>query len=173
MKATSVLLTVAVAVALQWALARYTAGGRWVFDLVLVGTVYAALNWGPVAGMLAGTAGGLIQDVLSDDIVGTSGLAKTLTGFAVGTVGAQFVVTRPGGRTLLVAAASIVHRLLILVLRALIDQNWPGLPWTAILWETVLNSCCGLLAFVASEGFPGLVARRRQSRSSGISRREW
>jgi rod shape-determining protein MreD len=172
-KATSVLLTVAVAVALQLALARYTVGGRWVFDLVLVGVVYAALNWGPVAGMLAGTAGGLIQDVLSDDIVGTGGLAKTLTGFAAGAIGAQFVLTRPGARTCLVAAASILHRLIILALRALVDQHWPALPWTAILGEVVLNSCCGLLAFVASEGFPGMVARGRQRGRSGISRREW
>ena len=53
------------AVVLQVTLARYTVGGRWVFDLVLVGVVYAALLWGPVAGMLAGTIGGLLQDWLA------------------------------------------------------------------------------------------------------------
>jgi rod shape-determining protein MreD len=172
-KATAVLVTVAVAVALQLALARYTVGGRWLFDLVLVGVVFAALNWGPVAGMLAGTAGGLIQDVLSDDIVGTGGLAKTLTGFASGFVGSQLVVARPAARAGVVAAASVVHRLLILGLRSLIEQKWTGVPWTAILGEMALNAVCGLVAFVASDRLPGVVARGRQSRRSGISRREW
>jgi rod shape-determining protein MreD len=172
-KATAVLLTVAVSVVLQLALARYTVGGRWLFDLVLVGVVFAGLNWGPVAGMLAGTAGGLIQDVLSDDIVGTGGLAKTLIGFAAGLLGTQFDVARPAARAGVVAAASVVHRLLILALRGLIEQHWSGVPWTAILWEMALNSLCALFAFLASERLPGAVARGRQNRRSGIRRREW
>jgi rod shape-determining protein MreD len=168
-----VLATVAVSVLLQLTLARYTVGGRWLFDLVVVGVVYAALYWGPVAGMLAGTAGGLIQDVLSDDIVGTGGLAKTLVGFAAGVVGAQFVVAKPAGRTLVVAAASIVHRLVILALHALIDQHWSGVPWVALLGETGLNSLCALLVFQGTESLPGALARGRQSRRPRLSRREW
>ena len=57
MRVTWVLVTVFVAVTLQVTLARYAVGGRWVFDFVLVGVVYAALQWGRVAGMLAGTVG--------------------------------------------------------------------------------------------------------------------
>ena len=64
MKLAAVVATVAVAVVLQLALARYMVGGRWLFDIVLVGVVYAALNWGPAVGMLTGTTGGLIQDAL-------------------------------------------------------------------------------------------------------------
>jgi rod shape-determining protein MreD len=168
-----VLATVAVSVLLQLTLARYTVGGRWVFDLVLVGVVYAALCWGPVAGMMAGTAGGLIQDVLSVDIVGTGGLAKTMVGFAAGVVGAQFVVAKPAARTLVVAVASMLHRLVILVLHGLIDQRWPGVPWVAMLGETGLNSVCALIVFQASERLPGAVARGRQSRRPRLSRREW
>jgi rod shape-determining protein MreD len=168
-----VLATVAVSVLLQMVLARYAIGGRWVIDLVLVGVVYAALNWGPVAGMLAGTAGGLIQDVLSDDIVGIGGLAKTLVGFGAGALGAQFVVARPAARTLLVALASVAHRLVIVVLHALIDQRWSGVPWTAMLGETALNAACGLIVFQASESLPGALSRRRQSRRSSLKRREW
>src|SRR5207244_2203710 len=88
-KATSILLTVVITVTLQLMLARYMVGGKWLFDLVLVGVVYCALNWGPAAGMLAGTCGGLIQDVLSDDIVGIGGLSKTIVGFLTGALGAQ------------------------------------------------------------------------------------
>jgi rod shape-determining protein MreD len=172
-KATSVLLTVAIAVTLQLMLARYTVGGTWLFDLVLVGVVYAALTWGPVAGMLAGTCGGLIQDVLSNDIVGTGGLAKTIIGFTTGALGAQFVVVRPAPRLLLFAGASFLHRLTILGLHALVDQHWPGMPWAAMLGETGLNSVCGLVAFRASDGWPGLWNKGREARRSGLKRREW
>jgi rod shape-determining protein MreD len=174
-KATSVLVTVLISVIVQMTLARYTVGGRWWFDLVLVGVVYASLNWGPVAGMVAGTAGGLIQDALSDDIVGTGGLAKTVIGFATGAVGAQFVVARPAARTLMVAAASVLHRLIIIGLQALIayGQHWPGVPWPAILGETALNSICALVLFQATESLPGALARGRHGRRSGLSKRQW
>ena len=173
MKITSVLVTVAVAVVLQLALARYTVGGRFLFDIVLVGVVYAALNWGPVAGMLAGTAGGLIQDALSDDVVGIGGLAKTLVGFTTGAAGAQFVVARPLARVLLLAVASLAHRLIVVALHALVDQHWPGVPWAAMLGETALNSICGLVAFQAAENLPGAISRGRQSRRPRLRRREW
>jgi len=172
-KATYILVTVVVSLVLQLALARFTVGGRWVVDLVLVGVVYAALNWGPAAGMLAGTAGGIIQDALSDDIVGLGGLAKTIVGFVVGVIGTQFVVSRPAGRTALVAAASLLHRLLIVGLHGLIDLKWPAVPWPAILGETALNSVCALVLFQASEALPGAMARGRQSRRSGFSKRQW
>ena len=173
MKTTAVLVTVIVAVVLQMTLARFTVGGRWLFDLVLVGVVYAALYWGPAAGILAGTVGGLTQDVLSVDIVGVGGLAKTLVGFAAGTVGAQFVVVRPRARMLLVAGASIAHRLVIVALHALIDQRWSGVPWTAMLGETCVNAIVGLVAFQVTEAFPDLIARGRQRRRSKWSRRNW
>jgi rod shape-determining protein MreD len=168
-----VLLTVLVAVTLQVTLARFTVGGRWTFDLVLVGVVYAALRWGPVAGLVAGTVGGLLQDALSGGIVGVGGLVKTLVGFAAGEIGGQFVLVRPRGRALIVALASIVHRALVLLLYALIDQHWPGVRWTAILGETVINGVCGLLAFQASETLPGLRARGRPGGRSALSRRKW
>lgn len=173
MKATAALVTMAVAVALQLALARYTVGGRWPVDIVLVGVVYAALNWGPLAGMLAGSAGGLVQDMLSNDVVGTGGLAKTLIGFASGAVGTQFDVARPLGRAGLLAGASLVHRLMLIGLHSLIDQRWAAVSGTALLAETLLNSVCGLVAFQLAESLPGVMSRGRHSRRSGLKRREW
>jgi rod shape-determining protein MreD len=172
-KLTYVLATIVVAVLVQVTLARYTVGGRWVFDFVLVGVVFAAVVWGSVAGMLAGTMGGLLQDVLSDGIVGVGGLAKTLVGFATGIVGAQFVLARPSARALLVTGASVVHRLLILALYGLIDQRWPSLSWNAMLAETVLNTLFGLIAFHITATLPGAVERHRMSRRSSLSRRNW
>ena len=173
MKVAAVLLTVLIAVVLQVTLARYTVGGRWVFDLVLVGVVFASLQWGAVAGLLAGTMGGLLQDVLSGGVVGVGGLAKTIVGFATGGVGAQFVLVRPQARVIIVVAATVVHRLIILATYALIDQRWPGVSWTGMLWETGLNSLAALVVFQATNALPGVIARQRVSRRSSLSRRQW
>jgi rod shape-determining protein MreD len=172
-KLTSVLITALVAIVLQVTLARYTVGGRVAFDFVLVAVIFAALQWGPVAGMLAGTTGGLLQDMLAGEIVGVGGLAKTLAGCAAGVVGTQFVVARSSARTLVVAVATVGHRLMILAFHALIDQQWLGVPWGAMLAETGINAVAAFLAFHATSTLPGVVARQRMSRRSSLSRRQW
>lgn len=164
---------VAVAVLLQVVLARYAVGDRWVFDLVLVGVVYVALRSGAAGGLLAGTLGGLLQDLFSGTVLGVGGLAKTLVGGAAGAVGSQFVVTRPLGRTLIVLVASVVHRLLMLGLVAVIDQQWFGVPWMDMLEETVVNGACALALFHASEAVPAAVERGRMSRRTRWGRRTW
>jgi len=173
MKLTSVLAVVVVAVGLQTALSQFTVGGWLIFDLVLVGVVFAALQWGAVGGMLAGTVGGLLQDALSGGIVGVGGLAKTLVGFAAGGVGTQFVVAKPYARAGILAAATVVHRLIVLALVAIIDQRWPGVAWTAMLGETAVNAVCGYAAFHITEALPGAVARGRARSRSSLSRRQW
>lgn len=173
MRLTWVLLTIFVAVTLQVTLARFTVGGRWVFDLVLVGVVYAALLWGPVAGMLTGTIGGLVQDLLSGGVVGVGGLVKTFVGWAAGTIGTQFVLARPHARMLIVAAGTIIHRVLMVLFFAAIEQHWSGMPWAAILGETAINSGSSLVLFHAHEGLPGAMRRGRSSRRSSLSRRQW
>jgi len=172
-KLTSVLLTVLVSVALQMAVTRIAAGGRWQIDLVLVGVIYAAIYWGPTAGILGGTVGGLLQDLLSHGIVGVGGLAKTLVGFAAGTLSAQFIVTRAAARTVVVVAGTVAHRLLVIALYALIDQRWPGIPWAALLSETVLNAAVALAAFQITERVPVLGLNRRARGRSTLSRRQW
>ena len=59
--------------------------------------------------MLAGTVGGLVQDVLAGGIVGIGGLAKTLVGFVVGVLGAQFIVSQPLPRFVMFVGATVVH----------------------------------------------------------------
>lgn len=173
MKVTRVLLTVAVALILQMALARFAVGGRWVFDLVLVGVVYAALRWGPVSGMWAGSLGGLMQDALGGDLVGLGGLAKTVAGMGAGVIGAQFIVARPLARAGMVAGVTVIHRLLIVGLLAIVNQDWSGVSWTAMLIETGLNAVAGLLAFQLTDMVPGAVRQTRDRRRSSLSRRNW
>jgi len=173
MKVVRVIIVVAVGLVIQMALARYAVGGRWAFDLVLVAVVYAALVWGPVAGMWAGTVGGLAQDALSGDVVGIGGLAKTVTGFAAGVAGTQFIVARAPGRVAMVAVVTVVHRLLVVALLALVDQRWSDVSWLAMLVETSLNCLAGLVAFQATEMWPGAVRQTRERRRSSLSKRRW
>jgi rod shape-determining protein MreD len=172
-KATTVFLAVLAAVLLQVALARYAVGGRWVFDLVLVGVAFAALQGGALAGMVAGTVGGLLQDVLSGGIVGVGGLAKTVVGCVVGVVGTQFVLARASARMLIVAVATVVHRLVVIALLALIDLQWVGISWSSVLIEMALNAAAALVVFQAAQALPGALARQRMSRRSSLSRRQW
>lgn len=173
MRLTRILLTVTAALILQMALARYAVGGRWVFDLVLVGVVYAALSWGPVAGMWTGTLGGLMQDALSGEVIGLGGFAKTVVGYGAGVLGAQFIVARPLARSGSVAIATVVHRLIVVGLLATVDRDWPGFSWTAMLMETGLNAAAGLIAFQVTEMVPGAMRQSRERRRSSLSRRTW
>lgn len=173
MKLTAVVLTVLVALILQVTLARYMVGGRWVFDLVLVGVIFAALNWGPVAGMFAGTLGGLAQDWLAGDVAGIGGLAKTIAGFVSGTIGQQLLLVRPTARAAIVLFATMLHRLLMVGVLALIDQQWPVVSWGAMLAEVMINTSVGLMAFQAGTALPGVMERQRMSRRSSLSRRQW
>jgi rod shape-determining protein MreD len=173
MRLLPVLATVFVAVVLQAALARYTVGGRWVFDLVLVGVVYAALQQGAVAGMVAGTVGGLLQDSLSGGILGTGALTKTLTGFIAGGVATQFVVAKPHARTIIVAGATILNRAMAIGLDGLIHLEWPPVSWMAVLGEVVANSACAFVVFAAANALPGAMARGRMSRRTTFGRRQW
>jgi rod shape-determining protein MreD len=171
-KTAGVIAVVAVAVALQTAVARYAVGTEWQFDLVLVAIVYAALRWGPSAGVLAGTLGGLTQDALAGGVAGVGGLSGTIVGFAAGLLGRQFIITRPLPRMLLVAGATLAHRGVILVIRAAIDQRWPAVAWLSMLGEVALNACAAFIVYQGVETVPQL-ARRRPMRRSGFGARKW
>jgi len=169
----AVLGTVLVAVTVQAVLARYTVGGQWAFDLVLVGVVFAALRGGAVAGILAGTIGGLLHDLMAGTVVGVGGLAKTVVGFGAGTVGAQFVLAHSGVRTLVVLGATLVHRLMIQAIMGMIAEGWILPAWQALLGELVINGAVAFILFRLTDAAPGLMARGRLSRRSGLSRRQW
>jgi rod shape-determining protein MreD len=173
MRTTRVMAVVLGAVLLQVALARYAVGGRFAFDLVLVGVVYVALQSGAVAGMLAGTVGGLLQDVLSGGVVGVGGLVKTLVGYAAGGLGTQFVVAKAHARAMIVALATLAHVLMAVGLRAVIDQTWPSLAWTTVLGEVAINAAVGWMAFQVTDSVPGAMARGRSRSRSSWGRRQW
>jgi rod shape-determining protein MreD len=172
-KVARVLAVVLVSVALQVALARYAVGGRFVFDFVLVGVVFASLQSGAVAGMLAGTVGGLLQDLAAGGIVGLGGLVKTLVGYAAGVLGTRFVVAKAHARALIVAAATLAHGLAMAGLLAVISETWPSVAWTGMLESIVINTIAAWVAFQLTDSLPGFVARGRSRRRSSWGRRQW
>jgi rod shape-determining protein MreD len=173
MRTTRVIGIVLGSVLLQVALSRYAIGGRFAFDLVLVGVVFVSLQTGAAAGMVAGTVGGLTLDILSGTVVGFGGLLKTVVGCASGALGTQFVVAKAHARALIVAGATLAHGLMAAGLQAVIDQTWPRMNWTAMLEQIVINTVVGWAAFLATESLPGALARGRSRSRSTWSRRQW
>ena len=171
MRAWQVLLSIAVALALQTTLARFVIGGWAAIDLVLVAVVYVALTSGPVTGLLAGALAGLAQDTLSSGIIGIGGLAKTVVGFIGGTLGTHLVVTRPVARILVFAVATLVHAVIFVGLYAVLELREFGSPYAAMFSQAAGNGLAGVLLFQMIELFPGAMERRRSARSSRVQRR--
>ena len=164
MRAAGIVLVVVVAVALQTTLNRFIVRENFAVDLVMVAVVYVALTAGPVAGMMAGTVGGLIQDALSSGIIGIGGLAKTIVGFLAGVLGTQFIVANSLPRFVVFLAATVVHAIVFMGLYVVLDLRHFGTPYTQIAGQALGNAFVGVIAFQIVELLPGAVERRRAQR---------
>jgi len=164
MKAVGVLLALVAALALQTTISGLTMGGARMVNLVVVAVVGVGLMFGPVAGLLAGTAGGLLQDALAGGIVGIGSLSKTLVGFFSGLLGTHFIVAHPIPRFVMFAGATAAHALCFEGLYALIEARGFRLDHSALLVQAGINATVGLVAFFFLERGPGLLQRRRARR---------
>lgn len=172
MKTAGVLLALAGALALQTTLGGLTIGGGTAVNLVLVAVVYVALAFGPVPGLLAGSAGGLVQDALAGGIIGIGGLSKTIVGFVVGVLGAQFIVAQTLPRLVMFVGATVVHELCFQSLYALVESRTFSLRWVPLLMHAGVNGVVGIIAFKIVELGPGLL-QRRDDRRNTIGRRRF
>ena len=164
MKALGVFIAIALALALQTTLARFVVGGSTAVDLVLVAVVAVALTIGPVGGMLAGSAAGLIQDALSSGVIGIGGLAKTIVGFLAGAFGQQFIVTAALPRLVIFVAATVLHGAVFMGLYSVLDIRAFPAPWKPLAAQALGNALIGIVAFGIIESLPGIVERRRSRR---------
>lgn len=172
MKVAGVLLALAVALVLQSTLAGMSLKSATGVNLVLVAVVFVALSNGAVTGMIAGTAGGLVQDALAGGIIGIGGMSKTLVGFFVGVLGAQFIVSQTLPRFVMFVGATFAHELCFQALEALIDTRPFAMHWSTTLTQAAMNGLVGIFAFQLVELGPGMVQRRR-ARGSSLSRRRY
>lgn len=169
MKLLAVVAALALAVVLQTTLTGVVRGAVPV-DLVLVVVVSAALAFGPVTGLLAGTVGGLVQDALSSGILGMGGLAKTLVGFAAGRFATQFIVTATVPRLLVFAVATVAHALLFMGLYTLLGlRSFPD-PVAAVAIQAVGNAVIGVVGVRAVDAIPRVLERRRANRGMRVKR---
>ena len=171
MKAAGVLLALAAALALQTTIAGLTLKGATAVNLVLVAVVYVALAFGPVAGLLAGTAGGLAQDALAGGVVGIGGLTKTLVGFVVGVLGTQFIVAQPFPRLVTFVGATLLHELCFHALYALAESRPFSMQFMPAFTQALVNGMVGTVAFQVAERGPELLQRRTARRASYGRRR--
>ncbi|MGE3273598.1 MAG: rod shape-determining protein MreD [Vicinamibacterales bacterium] len=164
MKAARVAAALAVALTLQTTLAGAVFRGSAALDLVLIVVVYFALSAGPVTGLLAGSAAGLVQDALSSGVLGIGGLANTIVGFLAGVVGTQFIVTAPLPRFVVFVLATVVHAALFMGLYVLLDLRQFPSPYAAVAGQAIGNGFVGVVVFQVMEWLPGLAERRRARR---------
>ena len=170
MKTIVIVGVLSASVALQSSLLGLRAGGNLAVNLVLVAVVFLALVYGPVTGMLAGTVGGLAQDTIAGGIIGIGGLSKTLVGFLVGVLGAQFNLSSTVPRLVMFAAATFVHELMFHGLQAIVGRPF-ALKWSAMLVQSLVNALIGVTMFLLAEQGPGALQRRRMRRASLAKRR--
>ena len=172
MRVAATLLALAGALALQTTLAGLTIGGATAVNLVLVAVIYVALAFGPATGLLVGTVGGLVQDALAGGIVGIGGFAKTLVGFVVGVLGAQFIVAQPLPRLIMFVSGTLIHELCYQALYTIVEARAFRMHWSSTLIQAAINGIVGILAFALVENGPGLLQRRR-ARGATLSRRHY
>jgi rod shape-determining protein MreD len=165
-KTAVVIIAISLAMVLQTGLSGLMVGGTIGVNLVLVAIVYLALAYGAVTGMLAGTIGGLAQDALAGGIVGIGGISKTIIGFAVGVLGAQFNLSSTVPRLVMFVAATFVHEVMFEGLHAMIGGRHFGLQYSATLVQALVNGLVGVTVFLIVERGPEAVQRRRMSRGT-------
>jgi rod shape-determining protein MreD len=163
-KAAVGLLAIALSLALQSTVDRLLPWVTASVDVVLVAVVFVALTSGPVGGMVAGSAAGLIQVSLGTGIVGIGGLAKSVVGFFAGVFGQQFFVTAALPRLSMFIGATVVHAAIFMGLYEVLGLRTFESPWTAVGTQALTNAVVGMVAFAAIEAVPGVLERRRLTR---------
>jgi len=77
--------------------------------------LYYALDRGPTVGSILGAAVGLVQDSLTQSLLGTGAVARCVVGYMVGAAGTRFVLTRPLPQLLVAAGGTLAVRSLELL----------------------------------------------------------
>lgn len=129
-------------------------------DLFVLVLVYCGLVGGETHAMLAGAAGGWVQDVqFGGGVVGLSGLTKVLVGFGVGLSGTRFHLTEPGARVLVLFAATLVDALVFERLASAFDVRIETLSLGGLLTRATLNAALGGVVFFYVDRY---LARRKR-----------
>jgi rod shape-determining protein MreD len=153
MKKTRILLTFLVCILLQLQLARKLPFLRAVpLQLLLIATVYYALQRDWFGGMLVGIAAGFLLDIFSDGQLGVFALSYGVVGMMIGMTQSMIFKEDLLPRLLLVFAAT----LLLQVLNYSIIRNYqPNMALSTSLYRSILpgallNCAAALILFLVS-----------------------
>ena len=172
MRAASLSVAVAIAVAAQTTYALFANGTSANVDFPLIVVVFAALSRGPLVGLWTGVVAGLVQDLLSGGIVGVSGLAKSLVGFAIGWAGSQFMLSYFWHRVPVLVVATMLHSLCFVGVYMLIPAAGPMMMWSDVLMQGIANALVGVLIYGVIEHGPSMWERMRRGRR-GMASPRW
>jgi hypothetical protein len=99
-------------------------------------------------------------------IVGIGGISKTVAGFLIGVLGAQFIVSQPLPRFVMFAGATVLHELCFQALYALVEAHGVRFHQREVLTQAAINGLVGITAFYLVEAAPGAIQRRDARRAS-------
>jgi rod shape-determining protein MreD len=119
-------------------------GGRVDFFLIVV--VYAAITRSRPAAIVTGAAAGLVQDVLTSQVLGFHTFVKTFVAWLVGGMGGRLMLNHPVPQVLALLLATLLDAA-VAALLALASGLPPPLDVGALAWQAALNSLVGLAAF--------------------------
>lgn len=171
MTAVRVILAAVVALVAQGLLARLLGPLSMRVDLGLVAVVWIALRFGRVPGLLGGTLIGLGQDALAGGILGMTGLASSVVGFATGFAGTQFIVAQMAPRFLVFLGATALHAIVYFGLSLLLGLRIPEQVFLDVTLRALANAVIGVLVFKLFEISPGARERWRARRERRQKRR--
>ncbi len=148
MRAFWTVVALLVAFVVQSALTHVVPRQARMVDLFVLVLVYCGLVGGETHAMLAGAAGGWVQDVqFGGGVVGLSGLTKVLVGFGVGLSGTRFHLTEPGARVMVLFAATLMDALIFERLAVAFDVRVNTLSLGGLITRAALNAALGGVIF--------------------------
>jgi cell shape-determining protein MreD len=93
-------------------------------------------------------------------------MTKTIVGFAVGVLGAQFNLSTTVPRLVMFVAATFVHEMMFTGLHALVGGRPFTLVYSAALIQALVNGLVGVTVFLIVERGPDAMQRRRSNRGA-------
>jgi rod shape-determining protein MreD len=150
-KPINLILSIALALGGQVALAALWPEAPRYVDLLFLPTAWYALGASQRSGMLVGCLSGLLQDAwFQTDVFGLNGFNKTVLGWALGGLSARFDVRRQPARFAFGALAALVDGLLSFGLRRMLDQTEPGFAFGAVAVKALVTGSLVVLTFGAT-----------------------
>ena len=137
-------------------------------DLFLVVMVFNAMDGDTLAGMLGGTAAGLLTDALTGGPFGLFGIADTIVGYSTAAAGQRLVIQRASSSLLVFCLAAAAQQALILGVEFLILPSPEALDPRWILIKVVTSGILGLILYQSRARFLVKMDTWRRNRTSRV-----